>query len=224
MTALLMGAPYVTGQVSASASLSYYLLTAVCLLLGSLGLVLGDTVAAFLNRRWFFTAVALSLLVTAVRFLLEKAAVPPAWANAVGIAWLAPLVGAWFALNLLDEGRPLRSATPLLAAYALVVRGAVVALIVAATTLRLGTHYDVTPIVRIAMPFSGVPREFEPGSLAQLVDLGVLPQLLFWPVYTVVTGWLGAWVAWVLLQGRRPWAAQSRGPMMTPSPNAPRGT
>jgi hypothetical protein len=217
LAVVLLGTPYVVGQISASASLSYYLLTGVCLLLGALGLVAGDEVASFLRRRWWLTAVAVSLLVTALRFLLEKAAAPPAWSNAVGIAWLAPLVGAWFALNLREEDRPLKHVTRLLAGYAVVVRGVVIGLVVAATVLRLGTHYDVTPLVRVRIPFSGAWHEFEPGSLDQILGLGVMPQLLFWPLYTIVTGWLGAWIAWTLL-------AQTREPLpMTPSPGTSPG-
>jgi hypothetical protein len=222
MAVVLMGTPYVTGQVSASASLYYYLLTAVCLLLGSLGLVVGDQLASYLRRSWFLAAVAVSLLVTAVRFLLEKAAAPPGWTQAVGIFWLAPLVGAFFALSLREEGKGLRDVVRPLVAYALIVRGAVALLIVAATRLRLGSHYDLSPLVRVHIPFSGALREFEPGSLDQILSLGVIPQLLVWPVYTLLSGWVGAWLTSVVLQGRQPPVAQTRGSLpMTPSPNAP---
>jgi hypothetical protein len=86
MAVVLMGTPYVTGQVSASASLYYYLLTVVCLLLGSLGLILGDPLASWLRRRWFLAAVAVSLLVTAVRFLLEKAPTRPGHTPSASLA------------------------------------------------------------------------------------------------------------------------------------------
>jgi hypothetical protein len=222
MAVVLVGTPYVVGHVSASASLPYYLLTAVCLLVGSLGLALGDELASFLRRRFLFTAVAVSLLVTALRFLLEKAAAPTSWTHAVGIVWLAPLAGAFFALGVHEEGKGLGRAVRALVAYAFIVRGAVTLLIVAATFLRLGSHYDVSPLVSVRNPFSGALRAFEPGSLAQVFTLGVVPQLVVWPVYTVASGWLGAWLTWVLLQGRRPPVAQTRAPLpMTPSPDAP---
>jgi hypothetical protein len=183
--------------------------------------VIGDQLASWLHRRWFLAAVAVSFLVTAVRFLLEKAAAPPAWTQAVGISWLAPLVGAFFALSLREEGKALRDVVGPLVAYAFTVRGAVALLIVAATSLRLGSHYDLSPLVRVRVPFSGALREFEPGSLDQVLSLGVLPQLLVWPVYTVASGLLGAWLTWALLQGRRPPLPQARAPLpVTPTPGA----
>jgi hypothetical protein len=147
--------------------------------------------------------------------------VPPAWTHAVGIVWLPPLVGAFFALSLREEGKGLREAARFLVAYAFAVRGAVALLIVAATSFRLGSHYDLSPLVRVPIPFSGGVREFEAGSLEQILSLGVLPQLLVWPLLTVAAGWLGAWVTWIVLQGRRPPLAQARVPLpMAPTPGA----
>jgi len=219
MAVVLLGTPYVTGQVSASASLPYYLVTAVCLLLGSLGLAVGDELAAILRRRWLLTAVAVSFLVTALRFLLEKVAAPPSWVRAVGIVWLAPVVGAYFVLSARDEAKGLVQVARALVAYALIVRSGVAALIIAATSLRLGSHYDVSPLVRVRLPFSEEIREFVPGSVDQILSLGVFPQLLIWPVYTIVSGLLAAWVVWLLVQGRQPPVPQARAPLqVTPSP------
>ena len=87
----LVGRPYVTGQVSASASLPYYVATALCLLLGTLGLSVSDEAARRLRARWLATAIVLSLAVTATRFWLEKVAAPDAWSYAViaAVAYLA---------------------------------------------------------------------------------------------------------------------------------------
>lgn len=210
LAVVLLGTPYVTGQVSASASLPYYLATAVCLLLGSLGLGFGDELADLLRRRWLLAAVGLSLLVTVLRFLLEKMAAPPAWSRAAGIVWLAPVVGAYFALSLNQRPKPLADVARALVLYALVVRGAVAMLIVAATMLRAGSHYDVSPLVRVRLPFLG-PLSLEAGSFAQILVLGILPQLLVWPVYTVVAGLAGAAV--VRLLARRGTAAPAAVPM-----------
>jgi hypothetical protein len=201
---VLMGTPYVTGHVSASASLPYYLLTAVCLLMGTLGLGLGDERAAFLRRRYLLTALVISALVTAVRLLLEKSAAPPSWTQAVGIFWLAPLVGAFFTRSLHDEGKGMRDVVRALLAYAFVVRGAVLLLVAVATHWRLGSHYDVSPLVQVRLPVWGALLDLAPGSLKQFLILGVVPQLLVWPMYTVVSGWLGAWLTARPLQGRRP--------------------
>src|SRR5262249_15087718 len=101
----LMGTPYVAARASASASLTYYVLSGGCLVLGFAGLVVRETVVEALSRRWVANAVVFSWLVTGLRFVLEKAAAPEAWTELVGITWLAPVVGGYFALNTLAEGR-----------------------------------------------------------------------------------------------------------------------
>ena len=195
---VILGPAYVTEQASASASLRYYVMTAVCLLLGTAGLAVSDDTARRLAGRWMATAIALSLLVTATRFCLEKAAAPTSWTRPMGVTWLAPIVGAYFALNAKREGRGLRTVASSLLAYGLVVRGAVALLAVVATTLRLGSHYDVSNLVYIRNPMSGHWHEFLSGSFEQLFFLAVLPQLVFWPAYTVAMGFVGALAALLL--------------------------
>ncbi len=198
LAVFLLGTPYVTERASASASLPYYVLTGVCLALGFTGLALGDAEARAIGRRWLATAVALSWLVTAVRFLLEKAAAPASWTQAVGVSWMPLPVGAFFALNLRAEGKGFRSLLTALFAYAYAVRGVVAALMVAATRLRLGSHYDVSHVVLVHNPLSGEAYSFEAGSLDQIVRLALVPQLLVWPLVTVLVGLLGAAVARVI--------------------------
>jgi hypothetical protein len=196
----LIATPYVTEQASASASLPYYLLTGMGLALGTLGLALRDELAARLARHWFSAAIALSLLITALRFTLEKAAAPRFWTWAVGVTWLAPLVGAFFAVNLRGAAHRFRALGAWLAAYALIVRGAVALLMLAATKNGLGSHYDMSSLVRVQHPLSGRVYEFVPGSFEQLFALVLAPQLLVWPAYTVLAGMLGGGVAWVILE------------------------
>src|SRR6185503_19436042 len=88
-----------------------------------------------------------------------------------------------------------------LAAYALASRGAVALLIVAASTWRLGSHYDLSRVTDVW--FWGAMHRFEAGSFQQVLYLGVLPQLTFWVAYTVVTGLMGAALAAALLSARR---------------------
>jgi len=196
MAVFLLGTPYVTETASASASLPYYVVTGVFLALGFVGLALGDEEAGLLRRRWLLAAVALSWLVTAVRFLLEKAAAPPGWTYAVGVTWMAPVVGAFFAVNLHAEGKGgLRPLLGALLAYAYAVRGAVAALMVVATRFRLGSHYDVTPIVLVHNPLTGHPHSFVAGSADQLLNVALVPQLVVWPIFTVLAGLIGAAVA-----------------------------
>jgi hypothetical protein len=195
MAVVVLGPAYVTEQASASASLPYYVMTGVCLLLGTAGLAVSDTTARRLGSHWLATAIVLSLLVTATRFALDKAAAPPSWTRPIGITWLAPIVGAFFALNAKKEGRGLGTVAWSLLVYGFAVRGAVALLNVLATTLRLGSHYDVSNLVYIKNPMTSRWYEFASGSFEQLFFLALLPQLVFWPIFTVVTGMMGAVLA-----------------------------
>lgn len=195
----LIATPYVTEQASASASLPYYLLTGIGLSLGTLGLALRDEVASRLRRHWFASAVALSLLITMLRFTLEKAAAPRVWTWAVGVTWLAPLVGAFFAMNLRDSARGFRALAAALVGYALIVRGVVAALMLLSTKHGLGSHYDVSSLVRVQHPLTGRIYDFVPGSFEQMLALVLLPQLVVWPIYTLLAGLLGGGIAWMFL-------------------------
>jgi hypothetical protein len=197
----LLGGGYVTGHASASASLRYYVATAVCLLLGTAGLAVPDEMAGRLRRHWVGTAIGLSLVITGLRFALEKVAAPMSWTNPVGITWLAPVVGAFFLRYARDEGKGFRAVLGWLTAYALASRGAVALLIVAASTWQLGSHYDLSRVTDVW--FWGGMHRFEAGSFRQILYLGVLPQVTFWVAYTVVTGLMGAALAAAFLSARR---------------------
>ncbi len=203
LSAFLLGTPYVTQSAAASASLQYYVLTGVCLLLGTLGLAVRDEVASRWGQRWLATAIGLTLAVTVLRFVLEKVAAPPLWTYAVGIVWLGPLVGAYFALHVRAEGRGLMELLRALVIYAIAVRAFVAAVAFAVSTLHFGSHYDVTPLTKVRFPYGQQLYQFAPGSWSQVIYVGVLPQLLFWPIFTLLTGLLGAGVV-LLLTSRLP--------------------
>ena len=218
----LLGTPSIVEQVSASASLPYYVLTGVCLLLGTAGLSVRDDVAQRMERRWMLSAVGLSLAVTFLRFALEKAAAPASWTYVVGIVWLMPVVGAWFALNLRTQWRTIRPLVGSLLVYALAVRGTVATLMVVASTLRLGSHYDVSPWTNVM--FRGHVYGYQAGSFAQILELAVVPQLVFWPPFTVVAGLLGAALALsaaAALRSRRPAPSPSVAGLDAPSGTEP---
>lgn len=198
----LLGQPFVTDQAQALASLPLYLLSGASLLLGMLGLVASDASAEDLSRHWLAHAIGLSLGLTALRFALEKAAAPAAWAEPVGVTWIAPVIGAHFAWHALRERRGFASVAIALVVYGVAVRASIAALMVAATTLRLGSHYDISRVVRVVNPLTRELVEFVPGSFDQVFRLGVLPQLLVWPLYTVISGLLGAGLLALL---RRSW-------------------
>lgn len=197
----LLGDGYVTGHASASASLRYYVATAICLLLGTAGLAVPDETAGRLRRHWVGTAIGLSLVITGLRFALEKVAAPMSWTHPVGITWLAPVVGAVFMRGARDDGKGFRAVLGWLTAYALASRGAVALLMVIASTWRLGSHYDLSRVTDVW--FWGNMHRFEAGSLRQILYLGVLPQVTFWVAYTVATGLMGAALAAAVLSARR---------------------
>jgi len=202
----LIGPLYVGGQTSASAGLPFYVLTAACLALGTVGLALVEAAVERLRRHWLALAIAVSLFVTVVRFLLEKAAAPQSWTFAVGVTWLAPLVGAFFAYSVRRQGAGVRVLLGALVTYALAVRGAVAVLMVLATRLRLGTHYDMSPLVDVVNPMTGTRYALATGSFEQLLNLVVVPQLVFWPGATVLMGLVGAGLLRLAWLGRPgPW-------------------
>jgi len=206
----LLGTPYVTASASASASLPYYVLTGLFLMLGSAGLAVGDAAAAALWGRWVTLAVAASWLVSLVRFLLEKAAAPEALAHVFGVTWLAPVVGGFFWLRLRESGRGVRALCGYLLLYSLAVRGPVAALYFVATRWRLGSHYDVYSVTTVRAPWGAV-YHFAPGSLSQILNLGVIPQVAVWPLYTLISGLIGATVASILVSSwRRAAASEAR--------------
>jgi hypothetical protein len=213
----LMGPEIVTGKASATASLPYYVMTALCLLLGTIGLALPEAAARALRRHWLLTAIGLSIAVTVVRLLLERAAAPPGLAWAFGITGLAPLVGAFFAMATRGEARSWRRLLAALAVYAVAVRGWVALLYTWATLARIGsTHYDVSRVIRARNPFSGELHLFGPGSLEQVVTLVWVPQFAMWPLYTVVAGLAGAALV-RFLSAARPEAKPLSAPVeMTP--------
>jgi len=196
--AFLLGPATIMGTASASASLPYYVMTGFCLLLGTAGLAVSDSAARRLTKHWLAAAVCLSVLITMLRFLLELAAAPPSWTWTAGITALAPIVGAFFAQRLRAEGKSFKHLPLPLAAYGLMSRAFVVALMAVTTIFRLGSHYDVSGWTRIVSPLTGRVRMLAPGSAAQILYVGVFPQLVFWPVFTILAGLLGAGVAWAV--------------------------
>ena len=200
----VLGSAYVSGQASASASLPYYVITAVCLMLGTAGLALPDPVARRLAGHPLGSAVAVSVLTTLVRFALEKAAAPKDWTWAVGVTWLAPLVGAFLALRLREQGRGLRALAAALLLYGLASRGWVALTYMLATAWRLGSHYDLSSAwVPLRDPITGAGQRLAPGSVAQMLYVVAIPQLIVWPLYTVVAGLLGAAAVYLLTGARR---------------------
>ena len=189
---VLVGPATLTATASASASLYYYVLTAVCLFLGFSGLALGETIPRWLACRPVVSSVAVAWLVTVMRFLLEKSAAPAALVQAVGVAWLVPVAGAYIATGVTPPRPGGRALLRALLAYALLVRGFVALVGVVATLLGLGTHYDVSAVTFVPVALTGDAYSFLPGTVRQIFWLTLVPQLLAWPIFTVVAGMAGA--------------------------------
>lgn len=214
---LVVGPSILTARASASASLYYYVLTVFCLLLGFAGLAFGEALSRWLAPRLLVSSVAVAWLVTAVRFLLEKSAAPDPLVQAMGVTWLAPVAGAYIATGL-GPGRPgLRPLARALLAYAFLVRGLVAGVGVIATRLGLGTHYDVSALISVPVALTGAVYTFAPGGWPQLLWLTLLPQLVVWPIFTVVTGLLGG-----ALAARLPGTAATRPAAVADEPPAQR--
>jgi hypothetical protein len=211
----LLGSRYVTGTVSASASLPYYVMTGLCLLLGTAALALPESWARGWSRRWLLVATLLSLSVSLVRLILEIAAAPPLWTWAAGITGLAPLIGAYFAISLRAERGSWGRLVGSLLVYGVMVRAWVALLYVFATRWHLGSHYDLSAAaVAVRNPLTGVIYQFPAGSFAQLLNLAIVPQLVFWPLYTLCAGLFGAGLAAIAM-----WAwTRGHGPAAPPVP------
>lgn len=211
----LLGSRYVTGTVSASASLPYYVMTGLCLLLGTAALALPEAWARGWSRRWLTVAIALSLAVSLLRLILEIAAAPATWTWAAGITGLAPLIGAFFAISIRAERGSWGRLVGSLLVYGVTVRAWVALLYVSATRWHLGSHYDLsTADVAVQNPLTGVVYQFQAGSFAQLLNLAIIPQLVFWPLYTLCAGLFGAGLAAIAM-----WAwTRGHGPAAPPVP------
>jgi hypothetical protein len=206
---VLVGPATLTAIASASASLYYYVLTAACLLLGFAGLALGEPLSRWLAPRPLVSSVAVAWMLTLVRFLLEKSAAPGLLVQAMGVTWLAPVAGAYLATGLRPAPSGWRPLLRTLVAYAFLVRGCVAVVGLVATQLGLGTHYDVSAVTSVPVALTGDVHHLEPRGWRQALWLTLVPQLLVWPVFTVLAGGVGAKVA-ALLAGPARGVAKAR--------------
>ena len=111
----------------------------------------------------------------------------------MGVTWIPLVVGAYLALHYRAEGESFARAPG--RARRLRVRCARSAWPSSWSwprDWRLGSHYDVSPLTLVSNPLTGQVYSFVAGSAEQVLNLAVLPQLLVWPVYTVLAGLVGA--------------------------------
>jgi hypothetical protein len=216
---VLVGPATLTAHASASASLYYYVLTGFCLLFGFAGLVASDALARWLTPRPLLSSVAAAWLVTIVRVLLEKSAAPTALVEAAGVTWLAPVAGGYLATAVAPERPGAGLLLRQLVAYAYLVRGFVAIVGVVATRGALGTHYDVSPLTEVAVGLTGATWTFVAGSWAQLFWLTFVPQLLVWPLFTLLSGMAGGALAALFTRWNEGRPVESPGPADAPGPD-----
>ncbi len=99
-------------------------------------------------------------------------------------------MGAYFALCLKREGRGLKDLLLRLVGYAFAVRGAVALIMIVASAFQLGTHYDVSRLGDVY--FLGRRFHLEAGAWQTILSIAGFSQLVFWPIYTVLSGLVGA--------------------------------
>ena len=124
----------------------------------------------------------ITLAVTLARFLLEKMGAPGTLAFIVGITWLPPIFGVYFATKVDRSGALFKN----LAFYGISARLAVVALMVLASYLHWGTHYDISGLTSVPSPWGTL--SYQSNSARQHLQLIHFPQLIIWPIYTILTG------------------------------------
>ncbi len=200
---VLVGPATSTAHATAGASLYYYVLTGFCLLLGFAGLIVSDRLARWLRPRVLLTSATVAWLATVARALLEKSAAPTLLVEAVGVTWLAPVAGAYMAIALEPRRSGPGALLPDLLRYAYLVRVPVAAVGIVATRLAAGTHYDVSSLTEVAVAFSERGFSFAPGSWPQLFWLTLLPQLVIWPLFTLLTGALGSALGFLVVPPAR---------------------
>jgi len=198
-SAVLLGTSYRTAIESAQASYSYYVLTAASLLLGFAALGFGEALASWLRAHSVLSCAAVAWLLTLVRFLLEKSAAPTLLAEAIGVTWMIPIAGAYLALTLPTGETGWRPLARRLVVYAFLVRGMIALASVLATLRGLGTHYDVSSLTVLSL--GSTVYTFAPAGWRQLAWLTLLPQLVAWPVVTVLVGLLAGIATQRLLPG-----------------------
>lgn len=136
----------------------------------------------------------ITLAVTLLRLVGEFMNLPAWLANKeaggpgalIGIAWLAPVFGVYFAAKLADApGKLWKNLLKTLFAYGLAARIPVILIMGLAILGNWGTHYDAFP-----------PNMAELSPMMKFLFGGVVAQLVFWVcIWTVGTGMLAGLIA-----------------------------
>ena len=123
-----------------------------------------------------------ALCVTLLRFTLEKFSAPESLAEAVGIGWLTFPFAVYFAWKALRW----RELFVNLALFILAARVPVVLLMVFASYLHWGTHYDISGLTHLDTQWGRL--NYQPNSLRQHLHIIYLAQLVIMPLYNLAIG------------------------------------
>jgi hypothetical protein len=123
-----------------------------------------------------------ALCVTLLRFTLEKFSAPESLAEAVGIGWLTFPFAVYFAWKALRW----RELFVNLALFILAARVPVVLLMVFASYLHWGTHYDISGLTHLDTQWGRL--NYQPNSLRQHLHIIYLAQLVIMPIYNLAIG------------------------------------
>ncbi len=141
-----------------------------------------------------------TLAITLVRLLGEFGNLP-GWlaskepggnAALIGISWLPPILGVYFAVRLIGEsGTFWKNLLKTLFYYGLAARIPVIIIMALAISMNWGTHYDAFP-----------PNMADASVLMKILVGGVLTQLVFWVgIWTVGVGMITGMIASKFLSG-----------------------
>jgi len=122
------------------------------------------------------------LCVNLLRFTLEKFSAPEAVAEAVGVGWLTFPFAIYFAWKALRWRELLVN----LSLFILAARVPVVVLMVFASYLHWGTHYDISSLTRLDTQWGRL--NYQPNSFRQHLHIIYLAQLVIMPIYNLAIG------------------------------------
>src|SRR5262249_45096976 len=127
----------------------------------------------------------------------EKFGISQSVAEVVGIGWLTVPFAIYFALR----GHRWRELFVNLALFVWSARAPVVILMVLASYLRWGTHYDISSLSHLDTQWGRL--NYQPNSFRQHLHVIYLAQLVIMPLYNMVTGSLtgGAILALKMAKG-----------------------
>ncbi|HVN79162.1 MAG TPA: hypothetical protein VMW38_09200 [Terriglobia bacterium] len=134
----------------------------------------------------------IALATSLLRFILEKASVSQALAELAGIGWLTIPVAVYLALRV----QRWRELIINLALFVMAARVPVVMLMLLASNLHWGTHYDISSLTHLDTQWGRL--NYEPNSFRQHLHIIYIAQLIIMPIYSIATGMIAGTCIFIL--------------------------